>query len=361
MGMLEQGDFIVNNFSASYFGYGDKVKDVAFSLKEGEVMCLLGAEGSGKTTLLRALAGLEECRGQVTLGGKNWLDMPLKERDVCYTFGRDSLEGRKSVAENVVKPLVLRHTGEEEIKAALKRAAKLADIEDILAEKVKGLPPYYIAKIILARALIRKTNLLLLDEPLSELSFTQRERVFNRMCIAVRETGARAIYATERPYEAVCFPDKVGIMCEGRLVQCGSMSEIYQNPTHRAAVDAFSRDVTCIPARAAFNGVWSVELGGKRVPCPALINRIYDGKEVLAAVRRSDVSLGGEVGAKVLGVIDDGKGRFLRLGVPGGIIYCNGIADVGQEVGVTIRQAAFIFDPSSGYSISSVSCRNDTV
>ena len=93
MGMLEQGDFIVNNFSASYFGYGDKVKDVAFSLKEGAVMCLLGAEDSGKTTLLRALAGLEECRGQVTLGGKNWLNMPLKERDVCYTFGRDSLEG----------------------------------------------------------------------------------------------------------------------------------------------------------------------------------------------------------------------------------------------------------------------------
>ena len=82
---------------------------------------------------------------------------------------------------------------------------------------------------------------------------------------------------------------------------------------------------------------------------------------MLAAVRRSDVSLGGEVGAKVLGVIDDGKGRFLRLGVPGGIIYCNGIADVGQEVDVTIRQAAFIFDPSSGYSVGSVSCRNDTV
>ena len=124
-------------------------------------------------------------------------------------------------------------------------------------------------------------------------------------------------------------------------------------------MDAFSRDVTCIPARAAFNGVWSVELGGKRVHCPALINRIYDGKEVLAAVRRSDVSLGGEVGAKVLGVIDDGKGRFLRLGVPGGIIYCNGIADVGQEVGVTIRQAAFIFDPSSGYATTSLGLKQN--
>ena len=275
--------------------------------------------------------------------------------------GAGRLDRKKSAAENIVKPLILRGSGQEEIKEALKRAARLADAGDILAEKVKGLPPYYIAKVILARAFVRKTNLLLLDEPLSELTFTQRERVFNRMCRGVRELGSRVIYATERPYEAVCFPDKVGIMSEGALVQCGSMSEIYQNPTHRAAVDAFSRDVTCIPARAAFNGVWSVELGGKRVHCPALINRIYDGKEVLAAVRRSDVSLGGEVGAKVLGVIDDGKGRFLRLGVPGGIIYCNGIADVGQEVGVTIRQAAFIFDPSSGYSIGSVSCRNDTV
>ena len=353
MGMLEQGDFIVNNFSASYFGYGDKVKDVAFSLKEGEVMCLLGAEGSGKTTLLRALAGLEECRGQVTLGGKNWLDMPLKERDVCYTFGRDSLEGRKSVAENVVKPLVLRHTGEEEIKAALKRAAKLADIEDILAEKVKGLPPYYIAKIILARALIRKTNLLLLDEPLSELSFTQRERVFNRMCIAVRETGARAIYATERPYEAVCFPDKVGIMCEGRLVQCGSMSEIYKNPIHRAAADAFIRDITCIPSTAVYDGGWGVKMRGKRVVCPELINKIYDGREVLAAIRREDVSLGGDIKAKVIGVLDDGKGRFLRLGVQGGVIYCNGEAKIGQDVSITVKQAAFIFDPSSGFTISS--------
>ena len=359
--MLEKGEFVVKNFSASYFGYGDKVKDVCFSLREGEVMCLLGEEGSGKTTLLRALAGLEDCRGEVTLGGKNWLDMPLKDREVCYTFGRDSLDGKKSAAENIVKPLILRGAGREEIKEALKRAARLADVGDILAEKVKGLPPYYIAKVILARAFVRKTNLLLLDEPLSKLTFTQRERVFNRMCRGVRELGSRVVYATERPYEAVCFPDKVGIMYSGALVQCGSMSEIYQNPTHRAAVDAFRQDITCLPARAAFDGKWSAEVCGVRVPCPRLINRIYDKKDVIAAIRREDVRLGGQIKAKVSGILDDGKGRFLRLSVPGGAVFCNGEASAGGEVGITIGQAAFIFDPASGYSVGSVSCRNNTV
>ena len=349
--MFEQGEFKVKDFYASYFGYGDKVKGVSFSLQEGEVMCLLGEEGSGKTTLLRALAGLEDCRGEVTLGGKDWLKTPVKEREVCYTFGRDSLEGKLSAAENIVKPLILRKAGQEEIKAALMRAARLADAEDILTERVKGLPPYYIAKIILARAFVRKTNLLLLDEPLDQLSFTQRERVFNRMCRGVRELGGRVIYATERPYEAMCFPDKVGIMSEGALVQCASMSEIYKNPTHRAAVDAFARDITCLPATARFKGEWSAEICGKAAPCPPLINKIYDGKQVLAAIRREDVILGGDIPATVLSIIDDGKGRFLRLGVKDGVIYCGGIANVGDSVGITVKKAAFVFDSSSGYTI----------
>lgn len=173
------------------------------------------------------------------------------------------------------------------------------------------------------------------------------------MCIAVRETGARAIYATERPYEAVCFPDKVGIMCEGRLVQCGGMSEIYKNPIHRAAADAFIRDITCIPAIAVYDAGWDVKICGKRAACPELINKIYDGREVLAAIKREDVSLGGDIKAKVIGVLDDGKGRFLRLGVQGGVIYCNGEAGIGQDVSITVKQAAFIFDPSSGFTISS--------
>lgn len=349
--MIIPGELKVKDFSASYYGYGDIVKGVDFSLQEGEVMCLLGEEGSGKTTLMRGLAGLESCRGEVRLGDEDWLAMPLKDREVCYTFGRDSLEGKKSVAENIVKPLVLRKAGQEEIKSALRRAARLADVEDILTERVRGLPPYYIAKVILARAFVRKTNLLLLDEPLSELSYSQRERVFNRMCRGVRELGGRVIYATERPYEAMCFPDKVGIMCEGTLVQCGTMSEIYEKPNHRAAVDAFSRDMTCLPATARFKGEWSAEICGKAAPCPPLINKIYDGKQALAAIRREDVILGGDIPATVLSIIDDGKGRFLRLGVKDGVIYCGGIANVGDSVGITVKKAAFVFDSSSGYTI----------
>ena len=112
------------------------------------------------------MAGLEDCRGEVTLGGKNWPDMPLKDREVCYTFGRDSLDRKKSAAENIVKPLILRGAGREAIKEASKRAARLADAGDIPAAKVKGRPPYDIAKLILARTFVRKPAPLSLYEPL---------------------------------------------------------------------------------------------------------------------------------------------------------------------------------------------------
>ena len=237
--MLIGGRLEVKNFSVSYYGYGRKVEEAEFSLDEGEVLCLLGAEGSGKTTLLRGLAGLEESEGEVKIGGRELFSLPPKEREICYTFGEDSLEKKKTAAENILKPLKLRGASEEYMRQRLAFAARLTGAENILREKVKGLPPFYLAQIILARAFVRPTNLLLLDEPLSSLSFTQRKRLFDRLRAAVGEIGGRIIYATERPYEAQGLPDKVGIMSEGRLVQCAPLSEIYKDPAHRAAVEAF--------------------------------------------------------------------------------------------------------------------------
>ena len=349
---MKSGELQVKDFSVSYFGYGQKVRGVEFSLREGEVMCLLGEEGCGKTSLMRGLAGLEEVGGSVTLGGVDFLRLPLKEREVCYTFGADSLDKKKTVAQNIVKPLVLRGADERYIKQRLQYAAELMDLENILPEKVKGLPPYYLAKTILARAFVRPTDLLLLDDLPAQLSYSQRERVFNRMRLACARAGGRIIYATQRPEEAEGFPHKVGVMSEGALVQCASMRDIYKFPTHRAAAEIFKRDFTLLPATARLNGEWLVEACGSKLPCPPLLNKIYDGRQVIACVRREDVSVGGGITAKVLGAYDCGRERFLRLGVPGGIIYCNAEAPIGSEISVSVSRAAFVFDAASGYNIA---------
>ena len=346
--MLIGGRLEVKNFSVSYYGYGRKVEEAEFSLDEGEVLCLLGAEGSGKTTLLRGLAGLEESEGEVKIGGRELFSLPPKEREICYTFGEDSLEKKKTAAENILKPLKLRGASEEYMRQRLAFAARLTGAENILREKVKGLPPFYLAQIILARAFVRSTNLLLLDEPLSSLSFTQRKRLFDRLRAAAGEIGGRIIYATERPYEAQGLPDKVGIMSEGRLVQCAPLSEIYKDPAHRAAVEAFAPEISLLPARAVKAGGWAVEIGGERAKCAPLLSDVYDGREVIAAIRREDVSAGGKLPAKTLGVFDDGKCRCLRLGVKGGELLC---AAEGRVESVSIARAAFVFDARSGFRI----------
>ncbi len=339
----------MKNFSVSYYGYGRKVEEAEFSLDEGEVLCLLGAEGSGKTTLLRGLAGLEESEGEVKIGGRELFSLPPKEREICYTFGEDSLEKKKTAAENILKPLKLRGASEEYMRQRLAFAARLTGAENILREKVKGLPPFYLAQIILARAFVRSTNLLLLDEPLSSLSFTQRKRLFDRLRAAAGEIGGRIIYATERPYEAQGLPDKVGIMSEGRLVQCAPLSEIYKDPAHRAAVEAFAPEIALLPARAVKAGGWAVEIGsGERAKCAPLLSDVYDGREVIAAIRREDVSAGGKLPAKTLGVFDDGKCRCLRLGVKGGELLC---AAEDKVESVSIARAAFVFDARSGFRI----------
>lgn len=351
--MKLHGELSVKNFSVSYFGYGNVVDGVEFTLPETGAMCVLGGEDSGKTTLLRGLAGLESTGGSVMIGDTDYAALHPKDKDVCYTFGQDSLNRRATVQDNVVYPLVIRGCDVEYIKNRLQYVSGLFGIGDLLTTKVKNLYPYHIAKVLLARAFIRECNLYLLDEPLSQLSYSEREKVFARMSVAVKSCNGRVIYATQRPYEAQMLPDKVMIMYGGTSLQCGTLSDIYSRPAHRAVCDMFRRDITYIPVKAVCkDGRWYIQTDKVLLPCAPLIDKIYDGAPVLAAVRESDVSEGGVLKGVVRDYCDDGKGRIMRVALSDGVVYCRGSKAIGEQVGINIADIGLLYDAESGRIIS---------
>lgn len=350
------GDMRVQDLGVSYFGYGEVVRGVSFTLHSGEVMCLLGGEGSGKTTLMRGLCGMEKASGTLEIGGKSLISVSPKSRNVTYTFGDDSLDMRKSAEYNILYPLRLRGEGEEYCRTRLDKVVRLFGIADLLGEKVKNLYPLHRAYILLARAFIRESNLYLIDSFSPSLTYAERSKVFFALVRAAKDSGGRVIYATDRAYEAHYF-DKVGIMSEGAMLQCDSMSAIYNRPLHSAVAGiAGFPDIAYVPAEVFRDGKgWHARYCGTEIALPRLICGNYDGKYAVLGVRAAEVKAGGGIKCKVRSVYCDGARRICMLDTGSGKIpCCDGKAVRGDVLSADIPSVSAVYDGESGYIISAL-------
>ncbi|MDE5618727.1 MAG: ATP-binding cassette domain-containing protein, partial [Clostridia bacterium] len=309
---LFDGDMQVRGFNVSYYGYGDVVRNVSFDLPEGGVMCLLGAEGSGKTTLLRGLAGMEVSSGEFCIGGENITNLPVKNRNITYTFNLSSLKDRKTVQDNVLYPLTLRGESRDYCAERLEKVCALIGIKDILGERVKDLYPMHKALTVLARAFIRESNLYLIDSLPDELTYSERTKVFERFARAARASGGRVIYATQRPYEAYLLPDKVGVMQEGIMLQCAPMSTLRDMPKHSSVAKiAGFEDIKYVAAEAKCDGgKWTAAFCGIEIAIPEIKDKIYDGQFVVLGVKADDIVIGGNISCVVKRIYDDGVTRL---------------------------------------------------
>ena len=345
----------VKSLSVSYFGYCDVVRGVSFTLSEGEVMCLLGGEGSGKTTLMRGLCGLEKVSGCIEIGGVSLDSESPKRRNITYTFGEDSLIARKSAEYNILYPLLLRGEDKEYCRERLERVIRLFGVGDLLGEKVKNLYPMHLAYILLARAFIRESNLYLIDSLPQSLTFEERRKVFSALVAAAKASGGRVIYATQRPYEAYASFDKIGVMSDGAMLQCDSMSALHARPLHSlvASIADFP-DIKYVAAKVfKDDGGWYADYCGSRVAVPKLIDSVYDGSYAVLGVRAGDVKSGGEIKGKVCKVFSDGTSRICTIDTGSGKIpYCASDASVGDTLKVGIESVGEVYDTQSGYIIS---------
>ena len=213
--------------------YGDAVAvaDVSLDLEPGQVLAVLGPSGCGKSTLLRAVAGLEPLfAGSISVGGADLAGVPTHKRGFALMFQDGQLFAHLTVARNVAYALKLRRTPSARLAARVRELLELVGLsgyDDRLPGTLSGGERQRVA---LARALAVEPRLILLDEPLSALDATLRERLAGDLREILHAAGTTALLVTHDHEEAFALADRLAVMRDGRVVQSGEIDEVWREP-----------------------------------------------------------------------------------------------------------------------------------
>ncbi len=207
------------------------LREVSFSLTEGEILCLLGPSGSGKTTLLRIVAGLESPdAGRVLYDGQDLARVLPHRRGFGLMFQEYALFPHKNVFDNVAFGLRMQAISRAELEARGREVLSLVGLAGFEDRDVNRLSGGERQRVALARSLAPRPRLLMLDEPLGALDRTLRERLLVELGSILHQVGQTAIYVTHDQEEAFALADRVLIMRAGRIVQAGTPEEVYRRP-----------------------------------------------------------------------------------------------------------------------------------
>jgi multiple sugar transport system ATP-binding protein len=210
------------------------VDDVTLTISEGEFMVLLGPSGCGKTTLLRSIAGLEQLDGgRVVIGGRDVTWLPPRKRNIAMVFQSYAVFPHMTVFDNVAFGLRMRGTARDEIGHQVQQAAELLHIENLLERYPSQTSGGQRQRIAVARALAMQPQVLLMDEPLSNLDALLRLEARAELKRLLNEIGSTTIYVTHDQVEAMSMGDRVAVMRSGKLVQVDDPLTIYDRPADR--------------------------------------------------------------------------------------------------------------------------------
>ncbi|MBP0579782.1 ABC transporter ATP-binding protein [Labrys sp. LIt4] len=229
------------------FGAVTAIADLSLTIEPGTLVTLLGPSGCGKTTTLRMIAGLEHpSAGRISIGGKDVTALPANERDVSMVFQSYALFPHMSVADNVAYGLIssgLRKAEAREKAADGLALVGLAGYGERLPSELSGGQQQRVA---VARALVVEPQVLLLDEPLSNLDARLRRRVRTEIRELQQRLGFTAVYVTHDQEEALAVSDTVIVMHQGRIAQSGTPRELYEAPASAFIAD-FIGEANVVP------------------------------------------------------------------------------------------------------------------
>ena len=204
---------------------------VSLSVDDGEFVVLLGPSGCGKSTLLRIVAGLEKpTAGTVAIDGRVVNDVPGKQRDIAMVFQNYALYPQMTVAENMAFPLRIRKHPKSEITQRISEVAGLLEIDELLSRKPGELSGGQQQRVAMARALVRRPAVLLMDEPLSNLDARLRDQTRKEIRRLQRTAGVTTIYVTHDQAEALTMADRVVVMRLGEIEQIAAPIDLYRSP-----------------------------------------------------------------------------------------------------------------------------------
>ncbi|MGZ5493983.1 MAG: ABC transporter ATP-binding protein [Thermoanaerobaculia bacterium] len=278
------------------FGAAKAVDSLSIEIQDKEFAVLVGPSGCGKTTALRMIAGLETVSsGEIYIGDKLVNNMAPKDRDIAMVFQNYALYPHMNIRDNMGFGLKIRQMSKAEIDARVQEAADILGLQDLLDRKPKELSGGQRQRVAVGRAIVRKPQLFLFDEPLSNLDAKLRVAMRAEISKLHRRLGATIIYVTHDQVEAMTMADRIFIMNKGILQQSGAPMEVYAKPANLFVAGFIGSpamnfiDATVV---AADGGVF-VNAGDFRLKVPASFGpqlQPYAGRQVVFGVRPEDIA-----------------------------------------------------------------------
>ncbi|MEJ3655193.1 ABC transporter ATP-binding protein [Actinomycetes bacterium KLBMP 9759] len=357
-------------------GFGDApavLRDVTLLAAPGEVLAVVGPSGCGKTTALRAVAGLQAVRsGTVRVGGRDVTRIPTPHRNVAMVFQETALIPFLDVATNMATASATKVS--PDVASRVVERGKRLGIGRLMSRMPRTLSPGEAGLAGVGRALVRKPEVYLLDEPLAHLDAGHRIRTRRTIVEFVKRTGVAAIYVTHDQSEAMAVADRLAVLRDGVVVQVGAPRTVYSHP-----VDTFvagfvgSPEIGMLPATVVITGAGAgFRVGGRTVPLWDVVPEgVRDGQPVLLGLRPEDVGeavSGADPAAVAIPAVVQTVERIGRTAVVRAAVAVPGEGDGavltarvdaasaverGQRLELAVDgRRAHVFDPLSGVALA---------
>ncbi len=283
----------VDGITKSFGGF-TAVDQVDLEIFRGELFSLLGASGCGKTTLLRILAGLETpTSGRVWIDGVDITQMPAYERPVNMMFQSYALFPHMNVAQNVAYGLKRDGIPKEEIGQRVDQMLTMVELSGFSKRKPHQLSGGEQQRVALARALVKRPKVLLLDEPLAALDKRLREQTQYELMRIQEQLGVTFIVVTHDQQEAMTLSTRIAVMNEGRFIQVGAPTELYENPDNRF-IASFIGSVNLFAGRTLTRDdhLYTIALNKHDLQCQVEhTQHLNNGSPIWVAVRPEKITI----------------------------------------------------------------------
>jgi inositol-phosphate transport system ATP-binding protein len=342
----------IENFTKR-FGDQTVVSDLNLTVEEGEMIALLGPSGCGKTTTLFAISGIHRVdQGTIRIGERDVTRLPAQKRNVGVVFQSYALYPHMTVRQNIAFPLMIRSTERAKADRAVGDMAELLEIGELLDRRPSELSGGQQQRVALARAMVRRPDVLLLDEPLANLDARLRLDMRGEIRRIQRETRTTAILVTHDQVEAMSMCDRIAIMERGQIVQIAAPAQMYAHPTNRFVASFLgSPPIAYLPAIAAED---DIRIGNTVLPWPGDMPRAAPNAALSIGIRPEDFGPHGllPMPGRIAAVESHGREMLYAVDLPGGgrlraIAPGAQIAPLGAEVAWGIDpNRVLIFDES---------------
>ena len=269
------------------------VHDLDLDIHDGEFLVLVGPSGCGKSTALRMVAGLESITdGKLTIGDRVMNDVHPKDRDIAFVFQNYALYPHMTVRDNIGFALKLRKTPKAEITTRVEEAARLLELTELLDIKPGQLSGGQRQRVAMGRAIVRRPQVFLMDEPLSNLDAKLRVQMRAEISRLQHDLGVTTLYVTHDQIEAMTMGHRVAVMSKGHLQQIDTPQNLYDHPTNLyVATFIGSPQMNLLMGTLDLAGTPHLTVGQHRLDIPPSVVAArpalagYDGRELVVGIR----------------------------------------------------------------------------